>query len=504
VRRKDGPAVAALLASLALPAGAAEHLLFTEFAVTPTDAEFVEIYNPTGAVVDLSDYYISDYVLGNDATQNYWHFPDRALVPAAGFDTDFLARFPAGSSIQPGQTILVALHDDGAFSDAWAAGGGARPDFEFAHDGTADGVGDMIDPGPATIGQPLIQGAAGLSNGTEAVVLFRWDGQSDLVQDVDIVQWQAPGGTSNTLFVNKSGAPVDGPDADATPSTYLPDTPPASQDVASRLATAHDFGFTVSRVRFDEGTERLTGGNGITGNDETSENMSATWRPNTAPSLGSLGDFGPPVIVAAAATAPDRVEIRFSRRLDPATAEAPANYAAVRLSEPGGEPLDALAIESAELLSDQVRVALRTAPQAPTALYEFSVSGVLTADLGDAVVPGTTVRVRGFYDEPAILLEVPGRSFVPSLDGTLEITYVAPQGEEALLRVFDLEGRELLVLAEEPAPPGGVRTVEWDGRDRLRQRLRAGVYVVHLELMRSGRETAAPVVIAVPDGETLR
>jgi hypothetical protein len=30
------------------------------------------------------------------------------------------------------------------------------------------------------------------------------------------------------------------------------------------------------------------------------------------------------------------------------------------------------------------------------------------------------------------------------------------------------------------------------------------VYVVHLELMRSGRETAAPVVIAVPDGETLR
>ena len=62
--------------------------------------------------------------------------------------------------------------------------------------------------------------------------------------------------------------------------------------------------------------------------------------------------------------------------------------------------------------------------------------------------------------------------------------------------------RAILLLA--PAPPGGLRTVRWDGRDRLRQRLPAGVYLLHLELVDTGEETAVPIVVAVAEKESLR
>jgi len=114
------------------------------------------------------------------------------------------------------------------------------------------------------------------------------------------------------------------------------------------------------------------------------------------------------------------------------------------------------------------------------------------------------IRFRGFNDAPDVSLTVPGRPFVPDLEGEFRILYVAPQGTGVLLRVFDMEGRELFVLAEEIAPAGGLGTVLWDGRDHLRQRLPAGVYVLHLELLSSGEEAVAPLVIAAAPGGTLR
>ena len=506
MRMKSGLAVAALLASLALPVYAADHLLLSEFAVTPTNAEFVEIYNPTAQVVDLTDYYISDFVLASGPTQNYWRMVDGTLIPDPGFDTDFLARFPSGTEISPGQTLVIALHDDLLFSEAWSGGGRiVRADFEMLPSGgDADDVPDMLDPGPARVGAAYIQANAGLANGREVVVLFRWDGVSDLVQDVDIVQWSNAGPVFNTVSPVKTGVSVDGPDADNTPTPYKDDTSPAGQDVASLLEIAHDFGLTVSRIDFDEGIERLTNGNGITAHDETSENYSATWAENTEPSIGSLGPFGPPTLLAGEATAATSFELLFSRTLDETSAEDLANYTATRLSEPDETPLEPLAIASATLSSDGRTVVLTTARQVPTALYEIGVQGVLSEDLGEGVAPGTNVRLRGFNDRPGVRLDLPARTFSPQLDHTVPITYTAPQGEAILLRLFDLEGREVHVLAEETVPAGGVREIDWDGRDRLRQRVPAGVYVLHLELPDRGDETVAPIVIGVPDEETLR
>jgi hypothetical protein len=95
---------------------AADHLLLTEFAVTPTDGEFIEIYNPTGDFIDLSEYYVSDFVLASVPSQNYWRIVNGTLVPDPAFPNDFLAKFPDGSTIAPGQTIVISLHDDAAFS----------------------------------------------------------------------------------------------------------------------------------------------------------------------------------------------------------------------------------------------------------------------------------------------------------------------------------------------------------------------------------------------------
>jgi hypothetical protein len=482
---------------------AADHLLLTEFAVRPTDAEFVEIFNPTAQAIDLTDVYISDYVLASNPLNNYWRMVDGTLVPDPAFPNDFLARFPDGAVIQPGESKVISLHDDALFSSFWSQGGQVyTPDFELTQDGPADGVRDMVDPGPALIGAAYIQSQAGLSNDREVVVLFRWDGVSDLVQDLDIVQWSNAGPAFNTLSPNKTGVTVDGPDADAAASAYLPDTDPQGQDLASSLTGSHDIELTVARTNFQEGTETLQGGNGATGHDETSENLSATWRANSAPSIGSPGDFGPPAFLAALPVTDTEIDLVFSRALEAESASDKANYRVTLVQTPGGQIVSSpLPVRSADLDSaDPSRVRLTTDPQTAGGLYEAEASNVRSADGAEVLVAGSRVFFRGYNPGPGIRLDIPLRPFAPDLDRLFEISYLAPQGEPVLLRVFDLEGRELFVLADELAPPGGVRTILWDGRDDLRQRLPAGMYFLHLELESTGDETVAPIVIAAADG----
>ena len=116
---------------------------------------------------------------------------------------------------------------------------------------------------------------------------------ADLVQDLDIVVWG-----DKAEAVDKTGVSIDGPDAGTDPSSYLDDSAVAAQDVAS--AVAHLGGNSFTRTDKDEGTEAQTGGNGLTGNDETSENLSTTFAEvATTPNGGSLLGIGAePLIVA--------------------------------------------------------------------------------------------------------------------------------------------------------------------------------------------------------------
>ncbi len=246
-------------------------VLLSELVVTPTGGEFVEIHNPTASSIDLSDVYLTDATFAGSGTF-YYNIVTGADAGGGGFG-DFHARFPDGASIAAGEFQTVSL----AGSTAFAAEYGQDPTYElYEDDAVADAVPDMREALPGSINN---QG--GLSNAGEVVVLYTWDGASDLVQDIDYVLWG-----DGAEAVDKTGVGVDGPDADGDPSFYAADTGIGAQDVVA--AGSHAGGDSFQRVDFDEGAETQSGGNGVTGSDETSEDLSVTWQvlavtPGAAP-----------------------------------------------------------------------------------------------------------------------------------------------------------------------------------------------------------------------------
>ena len=231
------------------PTGAS--LLISEVALAPAGGEFIEIINPTAAAVDLSMYYLSD-------NGNYFKLPGGVTVESS----DFIIRFNAGTSIPAGGVITVALDTAASFQTTY----GVAPTFALGSGGM-----QLI----ASSGTPT------LTNAGELVVLFRWDGVSDLVADSDLLLVGVP--TAANGIVDKSGQAIDGPDADATPTSYGTD----SRTIAAQSA-APGAGQSTKRVALETGFE-ATGGNGITGDDETSENTAMTWDTTfTAPTPNAV------------------------------------------------------------------------------------------------------------------------------------------------------------------------------------------------------------------------
>ena len=243
-------------------------LLLSEIVVTPTAGEFIEIHNPTTETIDLDNYYVTDATYASGGVY-YYNIVTGSDAGGGGYG-DFHARFPTGATIAPGESQTIAI----AGSDDFEATYGVAPTYELYEDGsTADSIPDMREALPGSI-----NGQGGLANSGEIVVLYYWDGESDLVTDIDIAVWG-----DKAEAVDKTGVSIDGPDADSTPSTYLDDTPIADQDVVA--TGAHASGSSFQRVDPTEGTETKSGGNGVNGHDETSENLSVTWTSD-APTPG--------------------------------------------------------------------------------------------------------------------------------------------------------------------------------------------------------------------------
>ncbi|MBI4702980.1 MAG: lamin tail domain-containing protein [Deltaproteobacteria bacterium] len=233
-------------ASCRLPA---PHLLLSELVVTPSDAEYVEIYNPTAKPVALGQIYLADEA-------DYYLV---AQKPAGGKPNqyDFRVRFPPGASLAPGAFAVVSLSSASAFHAAY----GKYPDFDF----------DANDAGaPTMVGE---MGAnAGLANTSEMVVLFQWDGSSDLVADLDYVVY---GGTAAAM--DKSGLVVGA-------GKYKPETLPAGQSPA---ATPQWNDKTLHRCESAETGEASSGSNGLLGHDETSEKLTSSFETGSTASPGA-------------------------------------------------------------------------------------------------------------------------------------------------------------------------------------------------------------------------
>ncbi len=79
------------------PQPTAERLLLTEIVVTPTGGEFIEIFNPGAAAVDLSDVYLTDATFAG-GNVFYYNIVTGSDAGGGGFG-DFHARFPDGAQI---------------------------------------------------------------------------------------------------------------------------------------------------------------------------------------------------------------------------------------------------------------------------------------------------------------------------------------------------------------------------------------------------------------------
>jgi hypothetical protein len=244
----------------------ASHLLLTEVKVVPDSLEFIEIYNPTCADVDLSTYYLTD-------VPSYPLLPIWDGSPPNPGLLNAVVRFPAGEVLASGAVTVVA-RDGLAFAGAF----GAVPRFALINPGEAAPMEFVAYRSPPDMT---------IVNGGEPIALFEWDGAQDLVRDVDVVVAGEAPEAERQLIAKQDLAPggVDGPDDDVIVTQYLADDaslPP--------MAERESGDGSYQRVSLETGFEIETGGNGIEAHDETSEDTRMTWEqaPGSAPTPGDV------------------------------------------------------------------------------------------------------------------------------------------------------------------------------------------------------------------------
>jgi len=270
------------------PGAGPAKLLLTEVCAWGSDREFVEIYNPTDTDVPLDDYYLTDaiYAPGN---QYYWRIvegnPAQNTIGGGDY-SDFHARFPEGAVLRAHAYATVSLAGSDRFYDSF----GLLPTYELVEDGPApDDVPDMREVFPGSNHAPAGDNPVGLTNNGETVILYYWDGQSDLVTDIDIFFWHDPSSATTTYYFSKNGVSEDGPDPDTTPTPYAPETTVPAQHP---FPVMHEAGFSFQRTDLLETGQATSGGNGVDGRDELSEDFSTTW---TADQEADPADTSAPV-----------------------------------------------------------------------------------------------------------------------------------------------------------------------------------------------------------------
>jgi hypothetical protein len=231
----------------------------------PNENAFIEIYNATEATVDLTNYYLSD-------DEDYALTPGLfGAGPAPNIaSSDFIVQFPHGAMINHRQVVVIALNGAG-FDTLF----GFKADFEIK--GNDPSTPDMI---------PIeIDPSSRFTIFGENICIFYWDGASDLVADVDMVNIGRPGPDDD--IGNKTGVSVDGPDANSIATPYLDD----AWTMPLQISHPSDS-FSTKREWFEDDNELrpVGGGNGITGHDETTENILITWDTMfVAPDPGVVG-----------------------------------------------------------------------------------------------------------------------------------------------------------------------------------------------------------------------
>ena len=243
-------------------ASEADHIIFQTIITNPDDAESISIFNPTSNSIDLSDYYISDAeyrLIG----KNYYNLPSGDNF-WSGSARDFIVKFPENTMIESGESLIIGINNQSIFESYY----GFQADFTILDDmlnvvGNENTIGDSPD----------------LFDNYESLILFKWDGnQNSLVQDIDYFYWGIIAALPS-YGVDKTGV-----------SSYQPDTPFDIQENNIIHDNLPDDGECFARISSDEsgetGSEDNILGNGITGDDETSEVFNISWEVRELEILG--------------------------------------------------------------------------------------------------------------------------------------------------------------------------------------------------------------------------
>ena len=225
-----------------------DHLIFSKIVTRPTNSEMIVISNPTSEEVDMSNYFITDAVRSSNNSY-YYNLPLEESY-WSGLATDFIARFPDNYIIAPNDSVIIGLHTQSIFSSSY----GYDADLNLFED-FRNAVGDSLS---ISFGLDFASQNM-LGDSQEMLMLFYFNSLTDsLVKDVDYFLW---GSASNA--VDKTGI-----------SNYFNDTP-VEEQIYIRAA---DEGEIYIRVSTSENGELSIGGNGISGHDETSENLESSWQ----------------------------------------------------------------------------------------------------------------------------------------------------------------------------------------------------------------------------------
>ncbi len=233
------------------------HLVISEVAprgagtgAASDSSEFVEIYNPTTKPVLLDGKYISDEI-------NYYRIVNGPYLAAN--NSDWALKFPP-LTLLPGRTLVLCVTKAGFLGSG--ASPGAAQHFLEMKDSNGNTADDMI---LMTTNStfPVTGGCFTNPSGTngEYVVLYCWNGQSDLVCDIDYASFGA--NSASNPKVSKTGVSIDGPDANTLASAYNADTPAATQTNLGS-GTALTKPLTYQRTGGESG-EATLGGNGCLG-----------------------------------------------------------------------------------------------------------------------------------------------------------------------------------------------------------------------------------------------
>lgn len=224
---------------------ATDHLLISEVVLQPSAGEFVLITNPSSSSIQMGNYYLTDATDKANA-KYYYNLPGGADY-WSGSSTDFIARFP-DTTLTAGASLILSLARHSDYQTTY----GSSADLSLKDD-----MLDAID-GVSTIGgSPNVK----LDNTAETLILFYWDGVAATVQDVEYLMWGTDSATASAYTIDKSAV-----------TGYVADT---AVELQSYMPTHLDGSKLIRNS--DEGTETTSGGNGITGHDETSENLADTW-----------------------------------------------------------------------------------------------------------------------------------------------------------------------------------------------------------------------------------